>query len=1103
MLWLTWLRQTLEEEEEGMADDVEPGLRRSSSQASNNSSTSNKVKTVRIRPKKSLSSTANTPIYQEDPSLTSFPSLSPEQDSSSASRSVAAQGAADPARTGSQRVRDRKATLARLTNASPSLQGQRSLFDDSPRSSVDIPGALHLATDEHIERLIARSGPVKLVRQFAQDLAYRDAELSALRVRADERERELKKMLREVEVSSLDIERRLHLLENTSTGNGLEESTPEERPSARRKITNSIDNMMHQAMQEDLGVSNDEHFSAADLDATIKPKKGDRDGSSGATSTRKRAGSAKSWQNYVWGSGATSRKTSRSNSILSTDISGNPDPGDKLNAASNNSTKRKGLENLFAPSPQPSSSSYFIGGKKPLEKKPVQGDEASIASKKSERSISSLTVRLFAGNPFPGKDNEEDTTRNRSSSLKQEADSGDRISPSSGTSSPALTALKRVNSQPTSTPSKTSAPAKINSSTTLRAPLSNALLSTSPDTNQSDAHAANLGPVEMEAILPDDTKPPTMNSTYTYYNYTPSDMLTDRFGFIYDQRQRKRQREAAMAVKRAHRGSGTDSLRDLRLDPESAKNGDKGHRKTPSGLFAGWQRPATPNSIDEQQNEGASTKGWQDYLRLATRPTELLSHTPSTGAIVTLTVADSATGQQDTRSRASSQSSSAKNTTFPIISPMAEATPSPVTATSAEFAGTTNAPGISVSSAPSNDQEPVKLLLEQLTELHDNLQAERAVKWNEFLRKVRAERGAAVAAAASERQGFKGKMTFNMPEASLLDGEFIGVTNLGNKGKIGRAKWKEFKLLVLGGIPVSLRSKIWSECSGASALRIPGYYDDLVAASSNSSQSGGDAEVAAQIQADIHRTLTDNVFFRHGPGTTKLREVLLAYAHRNPTVGYCQGMNMIVGSLLLIMPTAEDAFWILVAMIENILPAHYYDHGLVTSRADQIVLREYVSEVLPRLSAHLEELNVELEAMTFQWFLSVFTDCLSAEALYRVWDVGLCLNSTDSVPPPSPVATSTPLQNGKSDVNTDHISNTGTGSTFLFQLALALLKLNENQLLACDNPASVYAYINHNMTNHAISIDGLIQASEGLRKVVQRDDVLEKRAKAIQGMTRR
>ena len=300
-----------------------------------------------------------------------------------------------------------------------------------------------------------------------------------------------------------------------------------------------------------------------------------------------------------------------------------------------------------------------------------------------------------------------------------------------------------------------------------------------------------------------------------------------------------------------------------------------------------------------------------------------------------------------------------------------------------------------------------------------------------------------------------------MPETSLADGELIGVAGLGNKGKVGRAKWNELKNLVLGGIPVAYRSKIWSECCGATVLRIPGYYDCLV----SSTSENDDPAVVAQIQMDINRTLTDNIFFRNGPGVAKLKEVLLAYSRRNANVGYCQGMNLIAANLLLATPSAEDAFWILASFIEQILPDGYYEHSLLSSRADQRVLRQYVSEVLPRLSQHLESLHVELEALTFQWFLSVFTDCLSAEALFRVWDVVLCTND---------------------------------GSTFLFQVALALLKLNEPQLLQCSTPANVYTYINHQMTNHAISIDGLIQASEALKRLVKREDVGVRRANAIE-----
>ena len=56
----------------------------------------------------------------------------------------------------------------------------------------------------------------------------------------------------------------------------------------------------------------------------------------------------------------------------------------------------------------------------------------------------------------------------------------------------------------------------------------------------------------------------------------------------------------------------------------------------------------------------------------------------------------------------------------------------------------------------------------------------------------------------------------------------------------------------------------------------------------------------------------------------KLKNILMCYSIRNTTVGYCQGMNFIVGRLLLIMDNEEQAFWIFVQIIEKILPIFYY-----------------------------------------------------------------------------------------------------------------------------------------------------------------------------------
>jgi hypothetical protein len=43
-----------------------------------------------------------------------------------------------------------------------------------------------------------------------------------------------------------------------------------------------------------------------------------------------------------------------------------------------------------------------------------------------------------------------------------------------------------------------------------------------------------------------------------------------------------------------------------------------------------------------------------------------------------------------------------------------------------------------------------------------------------------------------------------------------------------------------------------------------------------------------------------------------------------------------------------------------------------------------VKEHLPKLYAHLTDLGVDLTAICFSWFLSLFTDCLPVEVSQRI-----------------------------------------------------------------------------------------------------------------------
>ncbi|CAH8526583.1 unnamed protein product [Dicrocoelium dendriticum] len=148
--------------------------------------------------------------------------------------------------------------------------------------------------------------------------------------------------------------------------------------------------------------------------------------------------------------------------------------------------------------------------------------------------------------------------------------------------------------------------------------------------------------------------------------------------------------------------------------------------------------------------------------------------------------------------------------------------------------------------------------------------------------------------------------------------------------------------LVLKGLPVKLRGRLWMILSGAeNELCVhPGYYAELVR------QTEGRVNfVVEEIERDLHRSLPEHPAYHTAEGIAALRRVLTTYAYRNPSVGYCQSMN-IVASILLLYCSEEEAFWLLTAICERMLP-DYYDSRVVGVRIDQYVLRDLLAKNIP------------------------------------------------------------------------------------------------------------------------------------------------------------
>lgn len=349
----------------------------------------------------------------------------------------------------------------------------------------------------------------------------------------------------------------------------------------------------------------------------------------------------------------------------------------------------------------------------------------------------------------------------------------------------------------------------------------------------------------------------------------------------------------------------------------------------------------------------------------------------------------------------------------------------------------------------------IRHLLDDMTKSHDQNQSAKMKEWDVFVKqrsKVKLPKNIlpAVLNSGGGAAALLGLGT-SVEEEELSHSEgLIGFAQLGLSSNTHERK--EFDRLVRGGIPLVYRSKLWLECSGGLDMREPGIFGDLLVHVDEHDL------VCVEIEKDVGRTMPLNVFFGgDGAGVDKLRRVLRAYSRRNPAVGYCQGMNLVTSTLLLVHADEEEAFWVLSAIIERILPEDFFSPSLLPSRACPLVLLEYVQETMPRLYTHLTALGVDLPAICFSWFLSLFTDCLPIETLFRVWDVFLV-----------------------------------DGLDVLFRVALGILRSNEQELLECESNSAVYVSL-ENLPTRMWQSDKLLQLELDLRNMISHTDLLRRR----------
>ncbi|EPS37782.1 hypothetical protein H072_8488 [Dactylellina haptotyla CBS 200.50] len=191
-----------------------------------------------------------------------------------------------------------------------------------------------------------------------------------------------------------------------------------------------------------------------------------------------------------------------------------------------------------------------------------------------------------------------------------------------------------------------------------------------------------------------------------------------------------------------------------------------------------------------------------------------------------------------------------------------------------------------------------------------------------------------------------------------------------------------FHKLIRVGLPNRLRGEIWELTSGSLYRRLynPTLYTDTL-----TEFSGRHSLSIDEIEKDLNRSLPEYPGFQSEEGIGRLRRVLSAYSWKNPDVGYCQAMNIVVAALLIYMSETQ-AFFLLSTLCDRLVPG-YYSQTMYGTLLDQRVFESLVEKTMPILWEHLVKSDVQLSVVSLPWFLSLFINSMPLVFAFRVLDV--------------------------------------------------------------------------------------------------------------------
>ena len=138
------------------------------------------------------------------------------------------------------------------------------------------------------------------------------------------------------------------------------------------------------------------------------------------------------------------------------------------------------------------------------------------------------------------------------------------------------------------------------------------------------------------------------------------------------------------------------------------------------------------------------------------------------------------------------------------------------------------------------------------------------------------------------------------------------------------------------------------------------------------------------IRRDVDRTFYLD-YFTKGDGKKELKEVLESMCTVKNNVGYCQGMNFIVGGMIYLLKSKIRGFYLFNCLLNSYELNTLFAYNTPDYNARVFQLNHYVKKYIPTVFHHFKKENISFDLLYTNWLLTLFANYISIEKLDFPW----------------------------------------------------------------------------------------------------------------------